>query len=383
MTSWRIADRLANLPPYLFAELERKAAKRKQQGLPTVDLGIGDPDLQPPAFLVDAIKRQLDSPDVHLYPTSQGDAKVRETIARFFVGRYGVELDPDQEIAVIIGAKEGLANLTRAFVNPGDVVAVPSPCYPVYQGAGAILNGGTITEMIMNPDNGMLPDLQQAVGARLMFLNYPNNPTGAEAPVEFFQSVAGFVHDHPETLVVQDAAYAEMTFGGAVSPSLLQFTRNAIEFHSLSKTMSATGYRIGFAVGAPELINGLVRIKAQLDSGAPLFIQRAMADALEKFQGTEPPSDVREAQEIYGRRKVMFEDGLESLGYRVHRSKATFYVWFQVDGDDTDYVEKALNQGVILTPGRGFGAGGTGWVRATMTQPEDQLQKALELLAGL
>ncbi len=383
MTTWRIADRLANLPPYLFAELERKAAERKQQGLLTVDLGIGDPDLQPPAFLVNAIKRHLDRPDVHLYPTSQGDAKVRETIARFFAGRYGVELDPDQEIAVIIGAKEGLANLTRAFVNPGDIMAVPSPCYPVYQGAGAILNGGTVTEMILNPDNGMLPDLQQAVGAKLMFLNYPNNPTGAEAPVEFFQAVAAFVHDHPETVVVQDAAYAEMTFGGAVSPSLLQFTRNAIEFHSLSKTFSATGYRIGFAVGASELINGLVRIKAQLDSGAPLFIQRAMADALEKFQGTEPPPEVREAQEIYGRRRVMFENGLESLGYRVHRSKATFYVWFQVDDDDAEYVEKALNQGVILTPGRGFGTGGTGWVRATMTQPEDQLQKALELLAGL
>jgi LL-diaminopimelate aminotransferase len=325
----------------------------------------------------------LDDPDVHLYPTSQGDANVRETIAHFFLGRYGVELDPNREIAVVIGTKEGLSNLTRAFVNPGDVVAVPSPSYPVYRGAGAILNGGTVTEMYLDPDNGMLPDLQQAVGAKLMFLNYPNNPTGAEAPVEFFQAVAAFARNHPDTVVVQDAAYAEMTFGGTVSPSLMQFTRNAIEFHSLSKTMCATGYRIGFAVGAPELINGLVRIKAQLDSGAPLFIQRAMAEALDKFQGTEPPPEIREAQNIYGRRKILFEDGMESLGYRVHRSKATFYVWFQVDSDDAEYVEKALNRGVILTPGIGFGSGGKGWVRATMTQPEDQLHKALELLADV
>jgi LL-diaminopimelate aminotransferase len=383
MTTWHVAHRLHNLPPYLFAELERMVERRKRKGLPTIDLGVGDPDLQPPAFLIESLKRHLDEPDVHLYPTSRGDVKVRESIAKFFAGRYRVELDPEYEIAVVIGAKEGLANLTRAFVNPGDVVAVPSPCYPVYHGAGAILNEGTARDMLLHPDRGMLPDLSDVEGARLVFLNYPNNPTGAEAPVDFFQSVADFADNNPETVVVHDAAYAEMTFGGIKSPSLLQFSRNAIEFHSMSKTLNATGYRIGFAVGAPELIDGLVRIKAQLDSGAPLFIQRAMADALERFDGTTPPREVQQAQDIYGKRRQVFQDGLESLGYQVHRSNATFYVWFKVSGDDAQFVEKALQKGVVLTPGRGFGGGGAGWVRATMTQPEDQLYRALELLSKL
>jgi LL-diaminopimelate aminotransferase len=383
MADWQYSDRLKNLPPYLFAELEQKVEDRKRKGLLTIDLGIGDPDLQPPAFFVESLKKHLDDPDVHLYPTSRGDTKVREAIARFFAGRYGVELDPASEIAVVIGSKEGLSNLTRAFVNPGDIVAVPSPCYPVYWGAGTILNGGTVRNLLLMPENGMLPDLKKAVGAKLIFLNYPNNPTGAEAPIQFFQDVSAFAHNHPETIIVHDAAYAEMTFGGSRSPSLLQFTRNAIEFHSMSKTLNATGYRIGFAVGNSRLIDGLVRIKTQLDSGAPLFIQRAMAEALERYEGVNPPKEIQDAQEIYGRRRAIFEDGIASLGYRVHRSKATFYIWFQVRGSDLDFVEKALNRGVVLTPGTGFGEGGKGWVRATMTQPEDKLHKALELISTL
>jgi LL-diaminopimelate aminotransferase len=382
MTSWQFADRLSKLPLYLFADLERKAEERRQKGLPIIILGIGDPDLQPPKFLVESLKRHLDEPDVHLYSTSRGNGKVRESIARFFQRRYHVELDPTTEIAVVIGAKEGLANLTRAFVNPGDTVAIPSPSYPVYQGAGTILNGGTARTMLLQPDKGMQPDLEAAKGARMVFLNYPNNPTGAEATDEFFQEVANFADSNPETIIVQDAAYAEMTFSGSVAPSLLQFTRNSIEFHSMSKTLNATGFRIGFAVGHSRLIDGLVQIKAQLDSGAPLFIQRAMAGALEQFDGVTPPKEVQEALKIYGKRRQIFENGLESMGYKVHRSKATFYVWFHV-GDDAAFVEKAINKGVILTPGSGFGIGGKGWVRATMTQPEDQLKQALELLSTI
>jgi LL-diaminopimelate aminotransferase len=237
--------------------------------------------------------------------------------------------------------------------------------------------------MMLIPDRGMFPDLRQAEGARMAFLNYPNNPTGAEATVEFFQEAAQFADNHPETVLVQDAAYAEMTFGDSKAPSLLQFSRNVIEFHSMSKTLNATGFRIGFAVGHPVLIDGLVRIKSQLDSGAPLFLQRAMADALDQFEGNQPPQEVLDALQIYGRRRALFEDGLESMGYRVHRSKATFYVWFQSKGDDTAFAEKALGRGVVLTPGTGFGDGGKGWMRATMTQPEDQLQKALELMSTL
>jgi len=383
MNRWQYADRVANLPLYLFAELERKTDERKRKGLLTINLGIGDPDLQPPPFFLESLKRHLDEPDVHLYPTSRGDLAVREAVARFFARRYGVELDPEREIAAVIGAKEGLANLTRAFVNPGDMVAVPSPCYPVYRGAGAILNGGTFRNMMLIPDQGMFPDLRQAEGARMMFLNYPNNPTGAEATSEFFRQTSEFADSHPETVTVQDAAYAEMTFGGSKAPSLLQFSRNVIEFHSMSKTLNATGFRIGFAVGHHKLIDGLVRIKSQLDSGAPLFIQRAMADALDQFDGNSPPREVAEALAIYGHRRASFEDGLELMGYHVHRSKATFYVWFRIEDDDAAFAENALKNGVVLTPGSGFGDGGRGWMRATMTQPEDQLQQALELISAL
>ena len=376
----RFAERFQNLPPYLFAGLERKAVELKAQGKDIIHLGIGDPDLPAPDFFVDAVRRHLTDPDAHFYPTSQGDVEVRRAIARWFWGRFGVELDPEEEICVLIGAKEGLANFSRVIVNPGDRVAVPDPAYPVYAQACAILNDAVSVRMPLDPERGFLPDLNEARGCRLAFINYPNNPTGATAPDSFFKAAADFVASHPETVLAHDSAYSEMTFGGYQSPSLLQFTRKGIEFHSLSKLLNATGFRIGFAAGSAELIRGLAALKAQLDSGAPTFIQRAAADALGRYEGARPPREVICNLEEYQRRRLLVEEQLNAIGWSVLRSRATFYVWAKVGDDELDIVQGALQRGVILTPGRGFGPAGKGYVRLALSQPYERLEEAMERL---
>jgi len=378
------ADRLTRIPPYLFAGLEAKASKLRNSGVDLIDLGIADPDLPPPPFLKEAVIRHLDDPDAHRYPTSAGDPRVRESIAAWFERRFGVELDPMREIAVVIGGKEGLANLSRAYVNPGDEVGAPDPGYPVYANGSAILNDATARHLPLIPENDFLPTLNTAIGVKLLYLNYPNNPTGAVANEKFYREAARFTDDHPETLLAWDAAYCELTFGGVRPHSILNFTRNAVEFHSLSKMMNVTGYRIGFAVGHADVIQALVKVKTQLDSGAPVFIQRAMADALSRYEGVTPPIEAQQSHAEYGRRKRLLEEGLPGVPgvERVYASPATFFVWAKVD-DDVRFVERAMEVGVILTPGRGFGAGGEGFIRAAVTAPSSRIEEALERLAKI
>lgn len=377
----KTANRLDLLPPYLFAELESKAASLRARGIDLVDLGIADPDLRPPAFLLEAVRKHLDDPDAHQYPTSRGDPDVRRAVARWFLGRFGVELDPAREIVITLGSKEGLADLARAVVDPGDRVGVPDPGYPVYAGAGAALNNALAVPVPLNADRDFLPDLQQIDNIRLLFLNYPNNPTGAVAPEAFYRETAQFAEEYPETLIAWDAAYCELSFAGFRPPSLLQFTRRAVELHSLSKMMNCTGYRIGFAVGDPEVLDALVRVKTQVDSGAPVFIQRAMAESLERYNGVNPPIEAAQSHSEYGRRKAMLENGLAEIEgvKQVYASPATFFVWAEVD-NDTAFVDMALEKGVILTPGRGFGQQGKGFVRATVTRPGEQIEEALQRL---
>lgn len=379
----KLANRIQHIPPYLFAGLERKAADLRARGVDLIDLGIADPDLPPVTALKRAVARHLDDPDAHRYPTSRGDPEVRDAIARWFHGRFDVSLDPETEICVTIGAKEGLANLARAFAEPGTVVAATEPGYPVYANAGAILNGAEFRPLPLTPAREFLPDLERAAGARLLYLNFPNNPTGAVAPEPFYEDVAVFADAHPDTLVVMDAAYAELSFAPPRPPSALRFTRRALEFHSLSKMMNVTGYRIGFAAGNADAIAALVNVKTQLDSGAPVFIQRAMADALALYDGPEPPEQARRSHLEYGRRKRALEDGLvHAPGVRdVYPSPATFFVWASVD-DDVRFVERALERGVILTPGRGFGETGAGFVRAAVTTSRERIERALARLAG-
>ncbi len=379
----KFADRYLALPPYLFADLERQAAEMKRQGVDIIHLGIGDPDLPPPAFFIEAVRRHLQDSDAHLYPTSQGDPEVRRVIAQWFAGRFGVELDPEREICVLIGAKEGLANFSRIVVNPGDKVGVPDPAYPVYAQACALLNDAEPVPLYLNPDRGFIPDLNQAEGCRLLFLNYPNNPTGATAPAGFLPQAAAFAEAHPETVVVHDAAYSEMTFGGYRSPSILQHTRQAIEIHSLSKLFNATGFRIGFAAGNADLIQALAALKAQLDSGAPVFIQRAMTEGLAAYEGPIPPVEVRQNLAEYERRRQLVEEKLTQIGWRILQSQATFYVWAFLDYDDLHVVKEAMSKGVIITPGRGFGPAGERYVRLALSQPYDRLEEAMKRLSTI
>jgi len=377
----KYSNRLNNIPPYLFAGLEAKATEIKSKGIDLIDLGIADPDLPAAPLMKKALIRHLDDPDAHQYPTSQGDPEVRKVVAKWFKGRFNVELDPSKEIAVVIGAKEGIANIARAFVNPGDEVGAPDPGYPVYANGAAILNDAKARKLSLLPEKGFLPDLKDAEGVRLLYLNYPNNPTGAVAPESFYRETAEFVEKNPETVVAWDAAYSELVFGGFKPPSLISYTRKAVEFHSLSKMMNVTGYRIGFAVGNADIISGLVKVKTQLDSGAPVFIQRAMAEALDAYDGINPPLESQVSHDEYGKRKKLMEEGMSLIPgvEKVYSSPATFFVWAKVE-NDISFVEDAMEKGVILTPGSGFGESGKGFVRAAVTAPSDKIVEAVERL---
>ncbi len=377
----RYAHRLEALPPYLFADLERKAAEKRARGDDVINLGIGDPDLPPPAFFTESLRRHAADPDVHFYPTQRGDPEVRRTVARYFRGRFGVELDPESQICVVIGAKEGLSSLGRTYVNPGDEVGVPTPGYPVYGGGVTTMCEGHARMIPLREEDAFLPRLREAEGVRMLFLNYPSNPTGAIAPEAFWREFASFCDTHPETIVVHDHAYSEMTFDGYVAPSLLQFTPNAIEMHSISKVFNATGFRVGFAVGREDYISGLVKTKGQIDSGTPLMMQRAMADGLSRYRGTTPPHEVEEMRRIYGERRAVAEEALDKMGLKVTRSPATFYVWARVGVDEMPFVEAAMEKSVVVTPGRGFGRMGMGFIRVALTQPLERIREAMKRLS--
>jgi LL-diaminopimelate aminotransferase len=374
------AHRLSALPAYLFADLERQISEKLSAGRDVINLGIGDPDLPPPENFTRSLQQHAADPDAHFYSSSRGDPAVRRDLVRFFAGRFGVELDPDTQVCIVSGGKEGLSSLGRAYVNPGDEVAVPSPAYPVYAQGVTTLCDGKLRIMPLKESQQFLPDLKLAEGARMLFVNYPNNPTGAIAPESFWRALADFANSHPETVVCHDHAYSEMTFNGYVAPSLLQFTPNCVEMHSISKVFNATGFRVGFAVGRADIISGLVKVKTQIDSGAPLMIQRAMAEGLLQYHGSDPPASVREILAVYGERRAYAEKALASLGLRVLSSPATFYVWAHIGDDELPFVERALQCDVVVTPGRGFGPEGVGYIRLALTQPLPRIEEAVNRL---
>lgn len=374
------AHRIERLPLYLFAEMERKIDAKKRAGVDVISLGIGDPDLPPPALIVDALKAHVSDPACHGYPTSRGERRIREAVARWMKGRFGVEVDPESEVCVTVGSKEGLSNLSRAYVNPGDKVAATNPGYPVYRQSASLLNDAENVMLPLTKSGMFLPELNQVKGCRMFFFGYPNNPTGAIAPEMFWKSVGRFADAHLETVVVSDHAYCEMTYDGYQSPSLLQYTRNGVEFHSMSKVFNMTGYRVGFAVGRKDIIAGLEKVKSNLDSGTPMWIQEAMKAGLEAYNGATPPKEVTENLAIYKRRRDLMVAGLHKMGLEVDPPKGTFYLWVDVGGDEAPFCEKALDAGVVVTPGRGFGEHGKGFVRIALTQPEAKLKVCLERL---
>jgi LL-diaminopimelate aminotransferase len=377
MTS-EYASRLKNIPPYLFAEIEEKVSRKKAQGVDIIDFGIGDPDLPTPEPLVQEIKRQLDDPENHRYPSSAGERDTRVAIAEWYGRRFGVEVNPDREVVVLLGSKEGLANIARAFVDPGDRVLCPDPAYPVYAQGAALLCDATPVKVPLYEHDGFLPDLDSLpTDARMIYLNYPNNPTGAAADGSFLKKALRWCND-TDTILCYDNAYSEMTFDDYVAPSILELGRQAIEFGSLSKTFNMTGYRLGYAVGDANLIAGLRKVKSQIDSGAPKFIQKAAAVALGEYRGRQRPTMVQDNVNIYQERRDLMVRGLREMGFHLELPKGTFYLFFGVDGTSMEFADRMLEVGVVVTPGIGFGQNGDGFVRMALTQPADRIEEALE-----
>ncbi len=384
---FEVADRLKALPPYLFQELDRIKSEVQAKGIDVIDLGVGDPDLPTPKHIIDALKKAVEDPSTHRYPSYSGMNDFRNTVARWYEKRFSVSLEPSQEVITLIGSKEGIAHIPLAFVNPGDVVLVPSPAYPVYNSA-TILAGGRSYFMPLTAENNFLPDLEAippsvARQAKMMFLNYPNNPTSATAEVDFFERVVAFAKKY-EIIVCHDAAYSELAFDGYKPVSFLEVKGAkdvGIEFHSLSKTYNMTGWRLGFAVGNRHVIKGLGQVKSNIDSGAFNAIQKAGIVALEGDQ-----SCVLEMQRIYKERRDVLIKGLREMGFSPFIPKATFYVWCPVPPGETStsfsmkLIEKA---GVVVTPGNGFGEAGEGYIRIALTVSKERIEKAIERLRKL
>ncbi|MDW5562269.1 MAG: aminotransferase class I/II-fold pyridoxal phosphate-dependent enzyme [Methanomassiliicoccus sp.] len=379
--SSEFADRLKKIPPYLFAEIEEKVDRKKAEGLDIIDLGIGDPDLPTPQPLVEEIKRQLDDPENHRYPSSGGERDTRVAIAEWYARRFGVDLDPDREVAILLGSKEGLANIARAFVNPRDRVLCPNPAYPVYAQGATLLCDAQPVKVPLYEKDGFLPDLNALPSdAKMLFLNYPNNPTGATATTQFLKEALRWCEE-TETILCYDNAYSEMTFDDYIAPSILELGRGAIEFGSLSKTFNMTGYRLGYAVGDAKLVAGLKKVKSQIDSGAPKFIQKAAAVALGEYTGRQRPAMVEANVKVYQERRDVMVRGLRNLGFDIKLPKGTFYLFFNVGGSSIEFANRMLEAGIVVTPGIGFGENGEGFVRMALTQSVPRLEEALERMS--
>jgi LL-diaminopimelate aminotransferase len=387
MERFEKAERLKQLPPYLFKEIDRKKAEVKARGVDIIDLGVGDPDLPTPEHIIGEMKRAVDDPNNHQYPSYSGMTDFKEAVARWYGERFSVDLDPGSEVVSLIGSKEGIAHLPLAFINPGDVSLVPSPAYPVYHIA-TLFAGGESYFMPLLSENNFLPDLDTiprdvADRAKLMFINYPNNPTSAVADLDFFRSVVSFAEKHG-ILVCHDAAYTEMAFDGYAPPSFLEVDgakEVGMEFHSLSKTYNMTGWRIGFAVGNSEGVAGLGAIKSNIDSGVFQAVQRAGIEAISGDQAC-----VAEMNKVYSGRRDLMVQGLREAGFALDPPKATFYLWIRVPHGYTSatLATRLLEEaGLVVTPGNGFGEPGEGYFRIALTQNRKRLGEAIERLKSL
>ncbi|MFH1102947.1 MAG: LL-diaminopimelate aminotransferase [Pseudomonadota bacterium] len=381
------SERLKALPPYLFKELDRQKEEVRKKGMDIIDLGVGDPDLPTPAHIIEALKRAVSDPANHRYPSYTGMKDFNSAAASWYRRRFNVDLDPKREIVTLIGSKEGIAHIPLAFINPEDVALVPSPAYPVYN-IGVRFAGGNPYVMNLVKTNDFLPDLNAvpeeiAKKAKLMFINYPNNPTSAVASENFFRRVVDFAAAY-KIIVCHDAAYSEMAFDGYRPMSFLQVKGAkdvGIEFHSLSKTYNMTGWRIGFAVGHAEVISALGQIKSNIDSGAFQAVQIAGIAALEGDQ-----SCIEKMNREYEARRDILVNGLLELGLSVSKPRATFYVWIGIPKNYTsaEFASRLLRKvGVVATPGNGFGEAGEGYIRMALTVNRERMQEAVERLQSI
>lgn len=378
----RIAKRIETLPPYLFAELDRKLEAKRAEGVDVISLGVGDPDLPTPEHIVEAMRSAVRDPSTHRYPSYYGSLEFRTAVAAWYGRRFGVELDPETEVMALIGSKEGIGHIAFGFLDPGDEALIPDPGYPVY-GVSTRLAGGTPVSLPMPADSGFQPDLGAApVSGRTkaLWLSFPSNPTAAVADAPTFDASVEFAREH-DLLLLHDAAYSEITFDGYVAPSVLQVPgakHVALEFGSASKSYNMTGWRIGWAVGSAEAIRALGIVKTNLDSGQFTAIQRAAIAALE---GSADQLD--ELRATYQRRRDLVVGTLNGLGWDVKPPLGSCYVWVPVPEGDTSmaFSDRLLElAGVFVAPGSGYGAGGEGYVRFSLTVPDDRLAEAMDRL---
>ena len=381
----KYANRVNRLPPYIFVEIEQLKNEKKRQGVDLISLGIGDPDLTTPDLILNEMIKQVRNPENQNYPTSMGEQDFREAVQRWYKVRFNIEFDADNEVSNLIGGKEGIANIARAYVNPGDIVLCPSPGYPVYENGATKLCDGEPYLVPLLEENNFLPEFETIdtnilKKAKLMFLNYPNNPTGAIAPKAFLKKAVDYAEDY-NFIIAYDNPYSEFTFEDYTAPSLLQINRNHIELNSASKIFCMTGFRCGWTVGHEDIIKGIRKVKSQIDSGSPRFIQKAVIKGLNEYTSEKKPKIVKEIIETYEKRRDALIKGLNEIGWKTEKPKATFYVWSHIPEGETnsmDFVRKLIKVGVVLTPGAGFGKFGEGFVRFALTQPINKIKEALE-----
>ena len=378
----KTSQRLEKIPPYLFAQIDKKIDEAKEKGINIISLGIGDPDMPTLPNIVGAMHEAVYKPENHDYPPYQGTKEFRKASANWMKKRFNVELDYDSEMLALIGSKEGLAHIFFAFVDSGDIVLVPDPGYPVYKN-GTILAGGEIYLMPLLAQNNFLPNFEKippeiAKRAKLMFLNYPNNPTGAVADLEFYQKAVDFAKKY-DILICNDQAYSEMTYDNYIAPSILEIEGAkdcAIEFYSHSKSYNMTGWRIGFACGNKEAIKALGTIKNNIDSGVFKAIQEAGIEAY-----NTPKSEIEKLNKIYQKRRNIVENALKELGWNIKPTKGTFYLWLPTPNNmpSADFCEMLIERtGVVVVPGVGYGKNGEGYFRIALTKDEKTIQEAME-----
>lgn len=382
----KTAKRIEKLPPYLFVGISRKIAEKRAQGIDVISLGIGDPDLPTPLHIIDRLCHAAREPQNHRYPESEGLPEFRRAVATWYKKRFDVKLDPDKEVVSLIGAKDGVAHISLCLIDPGDIALVPDPGYPVYA-RGTMFCGGESYYMPLREENGFLPDLNGipakiAKKTKVLWINYPNNPTGAVAELDFFERVVSFAKKY-DIAVCHDAPYTEVAFDGYKPVSFLQ-AKGAmdagIEFHSLSKTYNMTGWRVGMAVGNAGIIDGLKRIKSNIDSGIPQAIQHAAIEALNGSQQC-----VADNMAIYQRRRDKVIETLSKIGIKATTPRAGLYIWARVpDGyTSVSFATKWLDDiAVVVVPGVGYGRNGEGYIRISLTVPDERLDEALARIAS-
>jgi Aspartate/tyrosine/aromatic aminotransferase len=378
MVEYEQSERLKKLPPYLFVRLEEMVAEKRKEGVRIIDFGIGDPDLSTPDKIVKSLQVAAEENDNQKYSSSEGEKDLRDAVAKWYKKRFKVEINPDTQVCITSGSKEAIFNISQAFVNPGETIIAPSPGYPVYSGASTLFNEAVCVKVPLRPENDWLLDVNECpADAKMLYINYPNNPTGATCDLEYVKKVYDWC-ERTGTIMCYDNAYSEMCYDGYKAPSALQAGPNCIEFGSFSKTFNMTGFRLGYAVGHPDLIGGLKKCKGQIDSGAPIFIQKAGITALETYgEDGNLPSVIQNNMNIYSDRRKMLVEGLKDLGFDVVMPKGTFYIWFNCGMPSAEFVEKMIQLGIVVTPGSGFGESADGYVRMTVTESVEHIKEAL------